>query len=98
MFSDEFHKSASAEVGLLNVMAAAVELDEFLGMLVADRNHQSPSGNQLIDQFIGNRGSTCCHNNRIKGTFILPSFGAIGISRYNIVIVKFVKKFASLYV
>ena len=45
MFSDELNKSASAEVGLLNVIFTAIDLDEFLGMLVADRNHQPPSGN-----------------------------------------------------
>jgi len=96
MFADELDKSASAEVGLLNVIFAAIKLDEFLGVLIADRNYQSPAGCQLVDQFSGNRGSTGCHNNRVKGTLLPPAFGSIGISRYNIVIVEFVKKMASL--
>jgi hypothetical protein len=45
MFSYELNKSASAEVGLLNVVFTAIDLDQFLGVLVADRNHQPPPGN-----------------------------------------------------
>jgi hypothetical protein len=45
MFSYELNKSASAEVGLLNVIFTAIALDQFLGMVVADRYHPPHSGN-----------------------------------------------------
>ena len=43
MFADKFDKTASAKVGLLKVVIASIYLKELLGMLISDRNHQSPA-------------------------------------------------------
>ena len=98
MFSHEFDESASTKVGLLNISFFPTDLDKFLGMLVADGHHQSASFDQLIDQHFGNLRGAGGHHNRIEGTFLLPSFGAVGISSYNIVIIQFVEKVTGLHV
>ena len=98
MFSHEFDESASTKVGLLNITFFPIDLDKLLGMLVADGYHQSASFDQLMDQHFGNVRGAGGYHNRIEGTFLLPPFGAIAISGYNIMIIQFVEKTAGLHI
>ena len=98
MLSYKLNKSASAEVGLLNAVFVAINFNEVLSMLVAYGNHHSSARDKLLDQRIRNFRRTGRYHNGIERTFALPAFRAVGAPRYNIMVMKFVKKAARLHV
>ncbi|VTR66369.1 hypothetical protein DESC_480079 [Desulfosarcina cetonica] len=94
VFTDEFDKTATAKMGLVDTLFITNQPDQVLAVAIAHRNDHSSAFGQLVDQHRGNFGRTGGDDDGVEGTVLPPTGGPVRIAGDDIVVAQFIEQFA----